>query len=180
MPGRRDSIPAHQEQGQAPERLQGERRHVRSVRAEAQMHGQQDGPPGAPLLRGGLRRPGQGLPRDLPLREGAAQEKSVGGAPVRRGQRPTRAAEIQAQTAGEGKHGDLADRRRSERQASAHLRAPASEEDGPGRGPAVTVATNFLRRSRDAKVVFGRQDAPSRPFCNSLLRFKYGDRGSSR
>jgi hypothetical protein len=48
-------------------------------------HGQQDRPPSAPLLRGGLRRSGPLLPRDLPLREGFAQEAGLGGAPVRRG-----------------------------------------------------------------------------------------------
>lgn len=52
--------------------LQGAGRHVQSVRTEAPMHGQQDGPAGTPLLRRALRRPGPLLPRDLPVREGAA------------------------------------------------------------------------------------------------------------
>jgi transposase len=54
-------------------------------------------PAGPALLRRALRRPGQGLPRYLHVREGAAQEAGVGGTFVRGGQGPARYEEVQAQ-----------------------------------------------------------------------------------
>jgi hypothetical protein len=57
-------------------------------------------------------------------------------------------------------------RRRTERQEAASVRVPASEEDGPGRGPAATEGTIVLRCTRDAKV-FRLSRLPVRAFCNS-------------
>jgi hypothetical protein len=116
-------------------------------------HGQQDRPPSAPLLRGGLRRSGPLLPRDLPLREGFAQEAGLGGAPVRRGQGPARDEEVQAQASGEGEYRGATDRLMPERQAAAHLRYPAPEKRGPGRGPPGIDATSVSRPPRCTKAL---------------------------
>ena len=107
LSGRATTAPAGEQQGQASDRLQGEDRNLRAGRAEAEMHGQQDGPTGAAVLRRALRRSGPLLPRDLSLRKGVAQEAGVGGAAVRGGQRPTRPEEVQAQEVGEGERRGL-------------------------------------------------------------------------
>jgi hypothetical protein len=50
LPGQEDLAPPGEKQGKEADTLQGESHHVRGVRTETQVHGQQDRPPSAQLL----------------------------------------------------------------------------------------------------------------------------------
>ena len=119
-----------------PDRLPGEGRHLRRLPTEARMHDQQDRKADLAPPRRGVRRPGEGVPWDFPLRKGSAQTQGVGRAFVRRSQRLARDEEVPLEGARKGEHRSFTDRLGPEREATAHLREPETEEAGSGDSPA--------------------------------------------
>jgi transposase len=81
-------------------------------------------------------RPGAILPRHGVLREGPAKTEGLGRAPVRRGQRLARDAEVPFENLTQGERRGAAGGGRPESQEVAPRRRPEAEETSPGGGPA--------------------------------------------